>query len=286
MDRIKDVYGKISEDSIQKIMRKYSGFAINENDIKPVSWNGFKEFIVVKKVKENQDITSFYFKAKDKSKLLKHKPGQFFTIKVDSEDEKYKDEIRTYSLSMMPNEDFYRISVKRVKGGLMSNYLHDYVEVGDIVYGMVPMGLFTIKKEYKNRPLVLVSGGIGITPLMSMLYEEAKDREKIFFVQAIQNSTVETFKDEINDINKVNNSVKNIVFYSNPLETDVLDKDYNFEGRVDYDWIKNNLPLDGDFYFCGPPPFMKAIYKTLKELGVEEEFINFEFFGPKEDMLS
>ncbi|WP_010298989.1 FAD-binding oxidoreductase [Clostridium senegalense] len=283
MNKIKDVYGKQSEYSIQEIMSKYSNSNVNSE--KPMAWNGFKEFIVVKKIKENNDVISFYFKAKDKSKLLKHKPGQFFTIKLNSEDEKYKDEIRTYSLSMMPNEEFYRISVKKVPSGLISNYLHDKVEVGDIIYGMVPMGLFTINENNKEKPLVLISGGIGITPLISMLYEEVKIRKQIFFVQAIQNSDVETFKDEMKEIMKNRDNVRNIVFYSNPKDDDSLGKDYDFKGRVDYNWIKNNLPLNGDFYFCGPPPFMKGIYKALKELGVKEEYINFEFFGPKQDML-
>ncbi|GAA0126050.1 hypothetical protein UT300019_19520 [Clostridium sp. CTA-19] len=283
MNKIKDVYGKQSEYSIQEIMSKYSNS--NVNSAKPMAWNGFKEFIVVKKIRENNDVISFYFKAKDKSKLLKHKPGQFFTIKLNSEDEKYKDEIRTYSLSMMPNEEFYRISVKKVPSGLISNYLHDKVEVGDIIYGMVPMGLFMINENNKEKPLILISGGIGITPLISMLYEEVKIRKQIFFIQAIQNSDVETFKDEMKEIMKNRDNVRNIVFYSNPKDDDSLGKDYDFKGRVDYNWIKNNLPLNGDFYFCGPPPFMKGIYKALKELGVKEEYINFEFFGPKQDML-
>ncbi|NEU05992.1 MULTISPECIES: FAD-binding oxidoreductase [Clostridium] len=283
MNKIKDVYGKQSEYSIQEIMSKYSNS--NINSAKPMAWNGFKEFIVVKKIRENNDVISFYFKPKDKSKLLKHKPGQFFTIKLNSKDEKYKDEIRTYSLSMMPNEEFYRISVKKVPSGLISNYLHDKVEVGDIIYGMVPMGLFTINENNKEKPLILISGGIGITPLISMLYEEVEKRKEIFFVQAIQNSDVETFKDEMKEIMKNRDNVRNIVFYSNPKDDDSLGKDYDFKGRVDYSWIKNNLPLNGDFYFCGPPPFMKGIYKALKELGVKEEYINFEFFGPKQDMI-
>ncbi|GAA0116179.1 FAD-binding oxidoreductase [Clostridium senegalense] len=283
MNKIKDVYGKQSEYSIQEIMSKYSNSNVNSE--KPMAWNGFKEFIVIKKIRENNDVISFYFKPKDKSKLLKHKPGQFFTIKLNSEDEKYKDEIRTYSLSMMPNEEFYRISVKKVPSGLISNYLHDKVEVGDIIYGMVPMGLFTINENNKEKPLILISGGIGITPLISMLYEEVKIRKQIFFVQAIQNSDVETFKDEMKEIMKSRDNVRNIVFYSNPKDDDSLGKDYDFKGRVDYNWIKNNLPLNGDFYFCGPPPFMKGIYRALKELGVKEEYINFEFFGPKQDML-
>ncbi len=277
---IKDVYEKYTTESIHEIMERYS------KGTNGITWKGFKELLVVNKVKENKDITSFYFKAMDGSKLPKHIPGQFLTIKMNNDDEKYKNALRTYSLSMVPNSEVYRISVKRVEGGLISTYLHDNLNVGDTILAMSPMGRFTLKSGDKNRPLVLISGGIGITPLMSMLYEDAGDRERIYFVQAIQNSSVQTFKKEINYIMNNNKGIKNILFYNEPLERDILGIDYQFTGFIDERWIKYNLPLNSDFYFCGPPPFMKSIYKALINLGVNKEQIDFEFFGPKEDILS
>ena len=134
----------------------------------------FRELILVDKIKECEDIFSFYFKDGDNKNLKKHKAGQFLPFKIQTDDPKYKDVMRTYSLSMFPNENIYRISVKKVDGGLISTYLHENFNVGDSIEAMVPTGLFTINKDLKNTPLVLISAGIGITPLLSMLYVSIK----------------------------------------------------------------------------------------------------------------
>ena len=242
------------------------------------SWNGFKELTLVEKVNECEDITSFYFKAKDGSNLLAHQAGQFLPFKLKTDDPKYKDVIRTYSLSNYPNEHIYRISVKKIEGGLISTYLHEKLNVGDSIEAMIPTGLFTIKNSPKTETLVLLSGGIGVTPLLSMLYDEASTRDSIHFVQALQNSSLHPFKKDIATLAKVN-GLKNTVFYSNPLEIDIKGRDYDQEGYVTKEWLKENVPLNAAFYFCGPPIFMKILEESLLELGVPEEKIHYEFFS-------
>lgn len=242
-------------------------------------WQGIKEMVLTDKIKENTEVTSFYFKSKDGSELVKHKAGQFIAIDVNSEDEKYKDVKRTYSLSMKPNEETYRISVKRIEGGLISPYLHDNLQIGNVVKMLKPMGVFVLK-ENSDKPLVLISAGIGITPLISMLYVAMNTSRKIIFVQAVNNSSVQTFASELQKIKEKCSDMESIVFYSRPLENDVQGKDYDYEGRIGSDWISKNLPIDGEFYFCGPPPFMDAINKSLLELGVSKDNINFESFAP------
>ena len=221
----------------------------------------FRELVLVDKIKECDDIISFYFKDKDNKALTKHKPGQFLPFQIQTEEPKYKGVMRTYSLSMVPNENMYRISVKKIENGLISSYLHDNLEIGDIIEAMEPAGVFTIKESSKNRPLVLISAGIGITPLLSMLYEESKKRDNIYFVQAVQNSSIHPFKNDVLMI------------------CDKEGIDYDFTGRINKEWIRNNLPLDGDFYFCGPPAFMKALKSNLIDLGVKEESIYYELFS-------
>ena len=240
-----------------------------------VNRNGinFRELVLVDKVKECNDIMSFYFKDKKNQKLTKHKPGQFLPFQIQTQNPKYKGVMRTYSLSMAPNESMYRISVKKLENGLISSYLHDNLEVGDVIEAMEPAGIFTVKEESKNRPLILISAGIGITPLLSMFYEESKNRDNIYFVQAVQNSSIHPFKNDIDNICKYKN-LSNTVFYSNPLDTDKEGIDYDFTGYVNKEWIRNNLPLDGDFYFCGPSVFMKSLESNLLDLGVKKEFIN------------
>lgn len=240
------------------------------------NWDGFKELVLVDKIEVCTDIISFYFKAKDGSKLIKHKAGQFLPFKLKTNDPKYKDVIRTYSLSMFPNEDIYRISVKKINGGLISTYLHENLNIGDSIEAMVPTGLFTIKD--KNNDIVLISGGIGITPLLSILYEESAIRNNIHFIQAVQNSKIHPFKDDIRNIAKLKN-IENTVFYSSPSSDDVEGVDYDYSGYVNKDFFKDNVNLNSDFYLCGPPPFMKAMENTLVDLGVDNSKINYELFS-------
>jgi len=253
---------------------------IKGNSMGIVNRNGinFRELVLVDKIKECEGIISFYFKDVDNKSLKKHRAGQFLPFQIQTQDPTYKGVMRTYSLSNIPNESMYRISVKKIKNGLISSYLHDKLNIGDKIEAMDPMGLFTVKENSKNKPLVLISGGIGVTPLLSMLYEESKKRDNIYFVQAHQNSSIHPFKNDIESICKYRN-LSNIVFYSNPLQSDKEGLDYNYTGRISKEWIQKNLPLDGDFYFCGPTPFMKALESNLLELGVSKEYINYELFN-------
>jgi nitric oxide dioxygenase len=239
------------------------------------------KFKVEKKVKENDVVTSFYLKPVENIQIKKHKAGQFIAVKPKIEG-RDGDDVRQYSLSMEPGEDFYRISVKREEHGLVSRYLHDKLFEGDILEITEPLGEFTLKDS--NKPLVLMSGGIGITPVMSMLYEAANIGRDIIFVQAILNSSAHTFKLEIKKIMENNDNIKAAVFYSEPLEGDKLGQDYDYLGFVSEEWIKENLPKDGEFYFCGPYGFMKHIYINLTHMGVDKSAINYEMFGPSADL--
>lgn len=243
----------------------------------------FKEFKVFNKVKENEVVTSFYLTPKDGSKLKTHKAGQFLSIKPIIQGEN-STEVRQYSLSMKPGEEFYRISVKREEKGLISRYLHDNVNVGDMVEITEPLGEFILKDS--SKPLVLISGGIGITPMMSMLYKAMEQGRNTTFIQAVINTNFHTFKNDISDMAKKNENLNVEIFYSNPLETDKLGEDYQGSGYLTKDWIEKNLSMDAEFYFCGPLGFMKMIYDALREIGVEESEINYEMFGPSANLAT
>ena len=267
---------------LDKILKEYSGGVNYELSNK---WEGFRSLVLVDKIKECEEIVSLYFKAEDGKKLIEHKAGQYLPIKIKTEDQKYKDELRTYSLSMKSNDSLYRISVKRIEGGLISTYLHENLNIGDCVEAMIPTGIFTLD-EKNDRPMVLMSGGIGITPLLSMVYEWASSNavnKNIYFIQAVQNSNVQPFRYDLEKISE-NNGLRNIVFYSSPLETDKDGVDYDFKGYINKEWISKNLPMGSDFYFCGPPIFMKSLNKSLLELGVDKNNIKYEFFGESIDM--
>lgn len=238
---------------------------------------------IFNKVKENDVITSFYMRREDGEKLKKNEAGQFISIKPIKDGEN-KNAIRQYSLSMKPGEDFYRISIKREENGLVSRYMHDNIQIGDTIEITEPLGKFILKDS--KKPLVLLSGGIGITPMMSMLYKAVEEDRDIIFVQAVLNSTAHTFKNEIDSIKKEHSNVKTAIFYQTPLELDQKGKDYDFEGVVTKEWMEENLPKDGEFYFCGPLGFMKHIYNTLKGMGISEENINYEMFGPSKNLAN
>lgn len=244
----------------------------------PNNWQGFKELVLVNIVDECESIKSFYFEAKDGSNLVKHIPGQFITFKLNTDDPKYKDVMRAYSLSNLPSEKTYRVSVKKVDNGLISCYLFDNLKIGDSIYSMSPRGKFIPADSPKDEPMILLGGGIGITPVLSMLYSEAENKgENLYFIQAVQHSNLQPFKQDIEDIAKTK-KIKNIVFYSNPLENDIKGKNYDYLGFVTKEWIEDNLPLNGHFYFCGPKIFIDTLKESLTSLGVPKEKIHFEIF--------
>ncbi|MEH7376533.1 NO-inducible flavohemoprotein [Neobacillus drentensis] len=257
----------------------------DETENQQGGWNGFRNFKVDRKVVESEVITSFYLKPEDNKGIANFTPGQYISIKLEIAGEKFT-HIRQYSLSDAPGMDYYRISVKRESGtenpdGMVSNYLHDGVNQGDILKVSAPAGDFVLDTN-KNTPVVLLSGGVGLTPMMSMLKTvvEVQAERKVTFVHAAANGNVHALRDEVEEISKLEN-VHSYFFYDSPTEEDRKNNRFDVEGYVTLEWLKENITTkDADFYFCGPVPFMKAINRSLKELGVNQERIHFEFFGP------
>ncbi|MFB1051234.1 FAD-binding oxidoreductase [Paraliobacillus sp. JSM ZJ581] len=193
---------------------------------------------------------------------------QFITVKVDIPSIPYTCQ-RQYSLSCKPNSDYFHISVKREDGlndnpnGVVSTYLHESVHEGDAIEISAPAGDFVLDKEQK--PLILLSGGVGLTPLTSMLHTVAHQQpeREVYYIHAAQNGDMHAYtvyeKGETTDCDKV--------------------------GLVDLPWLQSILPTNNaSFYFCGPAPFMKAMNKALLDWNVKEEDIHFEFFGPQGDL--
>ncbi|WP_042356041.1 NO-inducible flavohemoprotein [Bacillus rubiinfantis] len=249
-------------------------------------WDGFRKFVVARKVEESEVITSFYLIPKDQEEIADFQAGQYISVKLEVEGEKYT-HIRQYSLSDAPGKDYYRISVKREAGtanpdGIISNYLHDCVKEGDCLKISAPAGDFILNTN-NDKPLVLLSGGVGLTPMLSMLKTAAavQPERNVTFIHAAANSKVHALRGEVEELAKRGN-VTSYVFYDSPMDEDRINNRFDVAGYVTRDWLQENLDTnEADFYFCGPVPFMKAINRYLKDLGVEDERIHFEFFGPK-----
>jgi nitric oxide dioxygenase len=248
-------------------------------------WDGFRRFIVDRKVVESEVITSFYLKPENEKEISNFIPGQYISIKMEIDGEKFT-HIRQYSLSSAPGKDHYRISVKKELSktnpdGMVSNYLHEQVKEGDILQISAPAGDFVLDME-KNTPVVLLSGGVGLTPMVSMLNSlvEKQPERDVTFVHAAVNGKVHALREEVAEVSEKEN-VKTFVFYDSPTKEDRLKEHFDVEGYLSKDWIANNTDIkSADFYFCGPVPFMKMVFQSLKLLGVTEDRIHFEFFGP------
>ncbi|EIJ78758.1 nitric oxide dioxygenase [Bacillus methanolicus PB1] len=271
-----EAYGVLADTFISIEKEMYE-----EVESKEGGWRDFKEFYVANKIKESDVITSFYLKPKDSSKVASFMPGQYISVRVKIPSSEYT-QIRQYSLSDAPNGEYYRISVKREAEehkpkGVVSNYLHNFVNEGDTIEVSVPAGDFVLNMESK-KPLVLISGGVGITPLISMLKVASKEQPErdITFIHAARNGQYHALREEASSL-----GAKVLFCYSEPTEEDKLAQNFDKEGYITSEWLKEVIEnKDADYYMCGPVPFMKAIYQALVDIGVKKEAIHYEFFGP------
>jgi nitric oxide dioxygenase len=249
-------------------------------------FTGWRPFIVKKKVVESAEITSFYLYPADGGKVPRHLPGQFISLRTFLPQLKLK-QARQYSISSAPNTDFYRISVKKERGtalntdGLISNHLHDFINELDQVDLTAPAGNFTLTRDLE-APVVLISGGVGLTPLMSMLNSlvEKNHAFPITWLHGCRNEEVHAFKDHIAGIVNAHPQVRQHVFYDQiseqAREAGIL------EGHLDINKVPElDLVPDANYFICGPSAFIQKQYKDLVAAGVNKKHIYFEEFGPQ-----
>ena len=282
-----DLEGELLKAKIKSIMDRREIEAKQLN----LSWNGFRKFKVTSKEKETSDITSFYLAPHDGKELPEFLPGQFLTFQIPVPTQPHP-VIRCYSLSDSPfHPERYRVSIKRVPAprneptappGLVSNYFHDSLNENDIVDVKAPSGHFHLSMA-KKFPVVLLAGGVGITPLLSMLnaITEMGSQREVWFFLGVRNKKDHVMKEHLEMVARENENVRLRVFYSAPSETDVLDEDYHVKGRVNVENLKTILPSSNfDYYICAPPPMVKDLRKDLADWGVPKKNIHFEAFGP------
>lgn len=240
-------------------------------------WRGERDFTVTRKVHESAVITSFYLEPTDGGAIADFKPGQYIGISLVINGETVR---RNYSLSDAPGQKHYRISVKREPGGVVSNYLHDHVDTGASLKLTAPCGDFVLNDE--QRPLVLLSGGVGITPTIAMLKPALDSGRRVHFLHGALNSDNHAFADLIVELQQSYSNLQSYVCYSEPLPQDTSVE----HGFFDRDRLSALIPdfTQCDVYFLGPKAFMRACYRALNELKIPKEQIRYEFFGPLEDL--
>jgi len=248
-------------------------------------WRGFKDFVVVDKVKESDVITSFYLEPKDGSVVPDYEAGQYLTIRVQNPDSEYK-QIRHYTLSSKPNGKQFRISVKKeadfTPNGVVSTYLHDSVEVNDVIEASAPAGMFTLEEEV--TPVTFISGGVGITPMLSMLDKLAdeKSTRDISFLHAAQSEKVHAFHEDVKELIASLDNAKYVYGYSDPVNKD---GEQNFNGFINKEILQEVAQENTTFYVVGPVGFMEHVANLLTEMNVPVENIKYELFGPKQDII-
>lgn len=245
-------------------------------------WTDYKDFTVTDKVQESDVITSFYLRPADGAKVPSYLPGQYITVRVKIPGEPYLLN-RQYSLSVAPGQEYFRISVKKeaegeTHEGMVSNYLHKSVQIGDKLEVTAPAGEFTLNKQ--ETPVVFLAGGVGITPLLSMVQTVSAEQpnRSVQLIQAVNNGAQQAFKNELANIKLTDYDLAFV--YANPTDADEQNPYFMKKGYVDRELLTNVVKTDTDYYVCGPVPFMQAVVHALKELGVQEEKIHYEFFGP------
>lgn len=241
--------------------------------------SGVRSLRVVEKVKESEEITSFVFESRDHSPLDLFEAGQHLPLElgVPSQADPVR---RTYSLSGAPDTVRYRISVKRELKGLVSRHLHDEVEVGAILAARAPAGDFVV--GCTNCPVALVSAGVGLTPMLSMLHaltQQESDRP-IWWIHGARDRAHHVLANEVARLVDGNANVRSRVAYSRPGPDDAVGVDYDFEGHVTAELIDGFVDApDAHYYLCGPIRFMADVQEGLEARGVAPERIHSETFG-------
>ena len=250
----------------------------------------FIPVIVDRVERESDTIASFYLRTADGSALPLYKPGQFLPMRLDIPGEP-RPLIRTYSLSDRPGLDYYRLTVKReptpadqpdAPPGRSSNHFHDRIKRGTRLRIRPPRGKFHLDPTERS-PVALVSAGVGLTPMISMLNAivEAGAERPAWFIHGARNGAEHAMGAHVRRLAAENDFVHCHVRYSRPRDGDTIGQDYDSEGHLDAPLMVQLLPDEPvDYYLCGPTPFLKSVFNGLRDNGVAEERIHYEFFGP------
>lgn len=269
------------------------------SEVRALAWSGWRDFRVVRRCFEDAALSqcSFYLQPLDGVPLPPFRPGQYLTFMLPSGDAaggvvgSERSLTRCYSLSDAPNSETYRITIKRMlpppdrldlPPGAASSYFHERVREGDVLQVRAPSGQFFIDPD-ASVSTVFIAGGIGITPMMSMLrWCVANQPERLVeLYYGVRNSAEQAFKQDLEALGHAHPGFKLHRVYSRPGPDDVQGRDHEHLGYIDLALLRSSLAHGRhQFYVCGPPLMMQSLVPALREWGVEEGDIHFEAFGP------
>jgi ferredoxin-NADP reductase/MOSC domain-containing protein YiiM len=246
----------------------------------PRAWNGFRRLRVAAVHQETSEVTSIELESPDKSPLPPALPGQYLALRLFP-DKSSLPVLRSYSISGFSDSGTYRISVKRGTGQ-GSRYLVDMAQIGDMFEISAPRGDFVLRSG--SRPVVLLSAGIGVTPVLSMLHAlasgSAESPREAWWIHGARNAREHVFAQEARQLHDAIPGSRSAIAYSNPDPTDRLGTDFDIQGHLNLEKLQNlNIPIEADFYLCGPTGFLRDMNHYLTSLGVRRDAIHQEIFG-------
>ena len=250
----------------------------------PLAWPGFRPLRVARVDRESATVTSLSFEATDGSSLPAALPGQFLVLKLQPQPDG-PHILRNYSISGRPGADDYRVSVKQEVNGVASTLLSNQVSAGDILEVSAPRGNFTLRPG--DGPVVLLSAGIGATPVLAMLHSlaAASSQREIWWLYGARNGAEHPFAEESRGLLKTLSRSRSYIAYSKPRQEDRPDQDYTAPGHLNLSVLDQaGVPRSADFYMCGPSPFLGSFITALKDWGVPVNNVHKEIFGPDESV--
>jgi ferredoxin-NADP reductase/MOSC domain-containing protein YiiM len=243
------------------------------------AWQGFRPLRVSRKVRESSNVVSLVLEPIDGHPLIEAMPGQFVVLRLRPMPHAPAF-FRSYSLSSEPSSERYRVSIKREAHGVAGAYIDDKLQVGDILDVSAARGSFSLRAG--NAPVVLLSAGIGATPVLAMLHAlaaEASPRE-VWWLYGARNGREHPFAEETRTLLKVLARSHSHIFYSSPAPEDLPGLDFDTRGRLDMRAVQElGIPRNADFYICGPSAFMRDLTGGLAGWGVAASRIHTEIFG-------
>jgi ferredoxin-NADP reductase len=255
----------------------------------PPAWSGFRSLRVARVDRESASVISLSFEQPDGSPLPAAEPGQFLVLKLLITPD-LPPFLRNYSISSLPGANAYRVSIKHEVNGIASSFLHNRVKAGDVLEVSAPRGAFVLKPG--DGPVVLLSAGIGATPVLAMLHalasspssHSASSRE-VWWLYGARNRNDHPFARESRAILENIPRGNSHVTYSNPGPHDKLGRDYDSPGHLSVALLDQlGVPRAADYYICGPQSFLDTFTKGLRERGTASAQIHTEIFGPGESI--
>ncbi|HQT89782.1 MAG: nitric oxide dioxygenase [Acidiphilium sp. 37-64-53] len=255
----------------------------------PGGWNGWRDFIVKSVADESEIIRSFVLHPADGKVVIRHRPGQYLGFLFDVPG--YGTLKRNYSISCGPNDQSYQITVKReatpgIPPGLVSNWLHDQATLGTIIKVTPPAGDFFLEQS-ETAPVVLISGGVGLTPMMSMLeaISATTPERPTWHIHGALNGRVHAMAARMRQLSTQAKGIHTHIFYASPEAGDLHGEHYDEAGLINADWLARHTPIaDATYFLCGPKPFLRSLINGLAAKGLPSIRIRYEFFGPTEDL--